>query len=73
MKPPPFPWSEALGFALARLHLSPEAFWAMTPRELAAAIRFVGGGEAPSLDRQQLQALIEAFPDTKEPLDNGHD
>lgn len=71
--PPPFPWVEALGFALVRLHLSPEAFWAMTPRELAAAIRFAGGGAASSPDRKALRTLMLAFPDIKEPLNDGHD
>lgn len=64
MTPRPFPWTEAMGFAFAVLKLPPAAFWAMTPRELAAAVRFVNGsagGEAPSHDA--LSALMTAFPD----------
>ncbi len=34
----PFPWSEAIGFGLGVLRLAPEAFWRMTPRELAHAV-----------------------------------
>ena len=60
----PFPWAEAMGFAFCVLHLPPAAFWAMTPRELAAAIRFArggAGGEGPA--RTGLAALMAAFPD----------
>lgn len=62
--PRPFPWSEAMGFAFAVLHLPPQAFWQMTPRELAAAIRFATGRThlAPS-GRQELLALMAQFPD----------
>ena len=45
--PPPFPWNEAIGFGLGVLRLPPEAFWKMTPRELAFAIRAVSGRSAP--------------------------
>ncbi len=33
-----FPWKRAMGFGLGVLRLSPDAFWRMTPRELAAAM-----------------------------------
>ena len=42
----PFPWSEAIGFGLGVLRLAPDAFWRMTPRELAHAIRAVRGPAA---------------------------
>lgn len=64
--PRPFPWQEAMGFAFARLHLSPDAFWAMTPRELAAAIRFVTGGSPQKPDHDALTRLMAAFPDSTE-------
>ena len=62
---PAFPWQEAMGFAFGVLRLPPEAFWAMTPRELAAAIRAVSGraGGQP-LPRTGLDRLMQAFPDT---------
>lgn len=66
MKTPaqPFPWAEAMGFAFVVLRLSPDAFWAMTPRELAAAIRFTTGGrDGPRAGRATLEALMQAFPD----------
>ena len=63
---PPFPWAEAMGFAFGTLRLAPEAFWAMTPLELAAAIRAVtGGNRAGPLPRADLERLMQAFPDVR--------
>lgn len=58
-----FPWDEAMSFGLGRLRLSPDAFWSMTPRELARAMRaFIGEqGEAPQ--RAELERLMATFPD----------
>ena len=39
----PFPWAEAMQFGFGVLHLSSDAFWKMTPRELAHAIIAVRG------------------------------
>lgn len=41
--------------------LSPRAFWAMTPRELAAVLG--SGRRAPGLDRAALDRLMRRFPD----------
>ena len=60
----PFPWAEAMGFAFAVLKLSPAAFWAMTPRELAAAIRHGRADRGLALHADALSALMHAFPDT---------
>jgi uncharacterized phage protein (TIGR02216 family) len=48
---------------LGLLRLSPADFWAMTPRELAAALDLAGrsGG---GLSRVDLQRMIAAFPDS---------
>lgn len=62
MTPKPFPWDEAIGFGLGVLRLSPDAFWKMTPRELALAIEAVTGRSAP-LARRQLDELMTRFPD----------
>ena len=52
-----------MAFGLGGLRLSPEAFWRMTPRELAAAM----GGSAPahamSFERGALARLMRDFPD----------
>lgn len=58
----PFPWEEAIGFGLGVLKLSPQAFWTMTPRELAFAIRALTGATAP-LVRSDLRDLMKRFPD----------
>jgi uncharacterized phage protein (TIGR02216 family) len=58
----PFPWEEAIGFGLGVLRLSPAAFWAMTPRELALAMAAVTGGTA-ALRRTDLQDLMTRYPD----------
>jgi uncharacterized phage protein (TIGR02216 family) len=47
--------------AFTRWGLSPAAFWAMTPRELAAALGT--GRAASSLDRTALDRLMRRFPD----------
>lgn len=59
----PFPWDEAIGFALGVLRLSPEAFWRMTPRELAHAIRAVRGAMPSPPSRTEFDALLRRFPD----------
>jgi uncharacterized phage protein (TIGR02216 family) len=59
----PFPWKQAIGFGLGVLRLSPDAFWRMTPRELAAAMEAVLGPREAALDSASFAALRAAFPD----------
>lgn len=55
-----------IGLGLGVLCLSPEAFWAMTPREFAAILRTRGGRRAASvLSRGGFDALMARFPDGK--------
>jgi uncharacterized phage protein (TIGR02216 family) len=61
----PFPWAEAMQFGFGVLHLSSDAFWRMTPRELAQAIIAVRGRAPASIERGDLDALMKAFPDTE--------
>ena len=59
-----FPWSEAMRAGLGVLRLPPDAFWRMTPRELAAAL---GGLTAVGPDRPNrttLDEMMSRFPDT---------
>ncbi|MCC6946948.1 MAG: phage tail assembly chaperone [Bradyrhizobiaceae bacterium] len=65
--PEPFPWQQALAIGLGVLRLSPEAFWKMTPREFAAALRGLYGDPAPPLDRVAFDALMARFPDGTAP------
>ncbi len=60
----PFPWAEAIGFGLGVLRLPPEAFWRMTPRELAHAIVAVRGRNVAPIDRSGLDDLMQRFPDS---------
>jgi uncharacterized phage protein (TIGR02216 family) len=58
-----FPWAAAMAFGLGVLRLPPEAFWAMTPRELVAAAAGVAGPGAEGLGRAELAALMARYPD----------
>jgi len=53
-----------MGFGFALLRLSPKEFWAMTPRELAAAFApFSRAPQGGPLKAGELAALLEKFPD----------
>jgi uncharacterized phage protein (TIGR02216 family) len=54
-----------MGFGFGTLRLSPDAFWRMTPRELAAAIGAVLGRHPAPLDRAAFAALRARFPDKR--------
>ena len=58
-----FPWRRAMAFGLGRLRLSSADFWAMTPRELAAAAEGVFGVAVAPVDRETLSRLMNRFPD----------
>jgi uncharacterized phage protein (TIGR02216 family) len=59
----PFPWAEAMQFGFGVLRLSPDAFWRMTPRELAQAIVAVRGQTPAPIARGDFDALMKAYPD----------
>jgi len=48
---------------LGWLRLPPDAFWRMTPRELASALSALAPAHPPPLDRATLEALVRRFPD----------
>ncbi len=48
---------------LGRLRLPAEAFWAMTPREFAAACAGAFGAAGGATDAGSLRALMAQFPD----------
>jgi len=52
-----------MSFGLGVLRLAPDAFWRMTPRELAAAMEAVFGPRAASMDVTSFAALRARFPD----------
>ena len=59
----PFPWDEAMRFGFGVLRLSSDAFWTLTPRELAAAMPRVISSFAGPPDRAMFEALMASFPD----------
>jgi uncharacterized phage protein (TIGR02216 family) len=48
---------------LGVLRLAPDAFWRMTPRELAAALDGLSGGARAPLGRGELAGLMQLYPD----------
>jgi uncharacterized phage protein (TIGR02216 family) len=65
MSAKPFPWAEAIAFGLGVLRLPPEAFWRMTPRELAFAMRGLRGDVTAPLTRKAFDELMRRFPDAR--------
>ncbi len=63
MNTAPFPWREAMAIGFGVLRLSSREFWALTPRELAAAIEGLGGQAAAPMDRAAFEALARRYPD----------
>lgn len=57
---------------LGVLGMMPAGFWALTPRELQAALagRFGGAGEMATLTRRDLDTLMQRFPDESATYDN---
>jgi uncharacterized phage protein (TIGR02216 family) len=51
-------------FGFGVLHLSSDAFWRMTPRELAHAIAGSRGRAPAPIARGDFDALMQAFPDS---------
>lgn len=62
----PFPWAEAMRIGLGILRLPPNAFWRMTPRELAAAISGLQGAVPQAPTRRAFDELLARFPDRTE-------
>jgi len=63
--PARFPWRGLMALGFGRLALSSADFWAMTPRELAAAAEGLFGRRQPPADRASLEALMRRYPDTR--------
>jgi uncharacterized phage protein (TIGR02216 family) len=54
---------------LGLLRLSPQAFWAMSPRELERALSVLAPRRAEPPARKILDALMNTYPDGKETKD----
>ncbi len=59
----PFPWATAMQFGFGVLRLPSKDFWALTPRELAAAFLARSSQRLGTLARNELTQLMERFPD----------
>jgi uncharacterized phage protein (TIGR02216 family) len=55
-------WQELMAFAFGVLKLTPDIFWAMTPREFDAAAQPYLPADTGT-QRGALAALMQAFPD----------
>ena len=58
-----FDWDGAMHAGLGLLRLAPRDFWAMTPRELAAALGMFLPRHAAAPDRADLSELMRRFPE----------
>lgn len=58
-------WTALMRLGFGVLRLSPEAFWSMTPRELAAAADPYGDGPTAPMMRAEFEALRTRFPDAE--------
>jgi uncharacterized phage protein (TIGR02216 family) len=62
-----------MGIGFGLLRLAPDAFWRMTPRELAAVVEALLGPGGKPFTRAALEGLMQRFPDTKDsPHDRSH-
>lgn len=62
-------WAGLLRAGLGRLHLHPDAFWRLTPVELALLLGLEGA--TPPLTRSRLESLAAAFPDHRKDAADG--
>lgn len=60
----PINWAALIRHGMGGLHLSPDAFWNMTPAELRLAMEGAGliTGDAP-MGRGWLTTMMDAYPD----------
>ena len=58
-------WRALMAFGLGQLRLSPDAFWSMTPREIAAAAHHLTATSPSTPTRETLSALMHDNPDTR--------
>ncbi|MFX0542397.1 rcc01693 family protein [Roseovarius sp. S4756] len=64
-----FDWPGLMQAGLRGLGLKPAEFWALTPAELRVMLGEVRG--AAPLGRRGLDALMQAYPDTRGANDDG--
>jgi uncharacterized phage protein (TIGR02216 family) len=52
-----------MGLGLGAMRLSPAAFWAMTPRELSAAVGVLSQNSPTTIAWSKFQELMRRYPD----------
>ncbi|HAB39181.1 MAG TPA: hypothetical protein DCE52_14505 [Rhodobacteraceae bacterium] len=61
------PWDEWIKAALGKMRMSSSDFWEMSFEEFKFALEgfseFNSGGSPPPLDKEELEDLMERFPD----------
>ncbi len=57
-------WPDLMAFGFGTLRLSPQAFWSMTPREIAVAARAFGATTPAPMTSDDLITLTAQHPDT---------
>lgn len=62
--PETFPWRRMMAVGFGPLRRSSRDFWAMTPRELAAAVEGVFGVPETPPDRTTFETLMKRYPDS---------
>ncbi len=67
-------WPGLMRAGMGALGLRPDAFWRLTPQELALMLGIGPGAAAAPMNRGRLEALARAWPDkvTEERSDVGH-
>ncbi len=62
---PLIPWADVMRIGLGTLRFAPQTFWAMTPKEFAAAVQGLAGTSrrTSAPDRQSLLQLMQQYPD----------
>ncbi len=58
-----FPWKMAMQFGFGILHLSPTQFWSMTLVEFNNALQVYFGNITLPLRRDNLDSLMQKYPD----------
>ena len=64
-----FGWDQAMALGFGLLHLPPDRFWAMTPRELNAAARAFAAPAETAPARDWLTGAMRRYPDTPDTED----
>ena len=60
-----FPWARIMQFGFGTLKLAPETFWSLSVPELDAALRAYQGDPADRPVRDELERMMQQFPDTR--------